>query len=104
MPALAFRAAMTAPVDEQIHVEVYSVDDDGVSTLLVPADDQVEWTGLLESTEVEADETGYNFTSSVVGYNAVIATIGQAAASFTLRWTARTLKFTAEPQAIVPES
>lgn len=101
----AFRGTMTAPVDEQIHIEVYSVGDDGTETLLVPADDPVDWDGLLDTTSMEPDDTGYNFTSSVAGTDAVTATLGQASASFTLKWISRTLKFTAEAQPVpAPES
>jgi hypothetical protein len=91
---------MTAALDEAIHIEVFSIDDDGASTALVPADDPVDWSDLSDTTTVEPDSTGYNFTSSVAGYDIVTATIGQASANFTLKWTARTLKFTAESQAI----
>jgi hypothetical protein len=86
---------MTAPVDEEIHVEVYSVDDDGNTTALVPGLNPVDWSDLADTTTVTPDSTGYNFTSTVVGYDVVTATIGQASATFTLRWVPRSLRFTA---------
>jgi hypothetical protein len=82
-------------VDESIHVEVYSVDDDGNTTALTPGSNPVDWSDLADTTHVSADSLGYNFTSTVIGYDVVTATIGQASATFTLRWVPRTLKFTA---------
>jgi hypothetical protein len=95
MPSLAFRTTMTAAADEVIHIEIYSVADDGATTVLLPGDNPVDWAGLLDSTTVTSDSLGYNFSSTGPATNVVTATIGQASASFTLRWTPRALRFTA---------
>ena len=99
MPSLVSRSSMTAALSEAIHVEIYDEDGELLDPLTAPAD----WSDLADTTDVTTDDTGYLFTSTVVGFDVVTATIGDAVGSFTLRWVAGKLRFSAET-APAPES
>lgn len=90
MPSLTLRTTMTDTLGESIHITVYDEDENELDPVTSP----VTWSGLLDTTTVEADSIGYNFTSTVAGSDVVTAARGLATASFTLTWTAKPLKFT----------
>jgi hypothetical protein len=89
MASLTTRISMTDELGVSIHVTVYDEDLNELDPVISP----VTWSGLLDTTTVEADSTGYNFSSTVAGSDVVTATRGLATATFTLTWTAKPLRF-----------